>query len=69
MGAILYYSRSVENKLIIALSAIEAQKEPANEETAVTIVHILNYVVTYPNNGITYHFSVMVIAAHADSGY
>eukprot|EP00957_Ditylum_brightwellii_P133800 10201863-Ditylum_brightwellii.AAC.1 len=30
---------------------------------------LLNYVVTYPNDGILYHASDMVLAAHTDAGF
>ena len=44
--ALLYVGRSVNNKLLVALSAIGSQQAAATEETAEEIEQLLDYVAT-----------------------
>ena len=60
--------REVNNKLIVALSAIGPQQAAATEYTAEAIEQLLDYVATYPNDGILFRKSDMILAAHADAG-
>ena len=69
MGALLYVGRAVNNKLLVALSAIGAQQAAATENTAETTEQLLDYVATYPNDGILFRKSDMILAAHADAGF
>ena len=69
MGALLYVGRAVNNKLLVALSAIGAQQAAATEDTAVAIEQLLDYVATYPNDGILFRKSDMTLAAHVDAGF
>ena len=69
VGDLLYVSRAVNNKLLVALSAIVDQQASATEDTAVAVEQILNYVATYPNGGILFRKSDMILAAHADVGF
>ena len=64
VGALLYYDREFHNRLLVGLSAIVSQQAPANEQTAAAIDQILDHIATYPNNGITYQASDMILAAH-----
>ena len=61
--------KSVNNKLIVALSAIGAQQAAATKETADAIEQLLVYVATYPDDGILFRKSDMILAVHADSGF
>ena len=67
--ALLYVGRSVNNELIVALSAIWAQKSAAMEETSEAIDQLLDYVKTYPDDGILFWASDMILAGHADAGF
>ena len=69
VGALLYVGRSVNNKLLVALSAIGDQQSAATEDTAAAIDKLLDYVATYPNDGILFRKSDMVLEAHAYSGF
>ena len=69
VGALLYYDRAVHNRLLVGLSAIGTQQAAATEQTAAAIDQILYYIATYPNNGITYRASDMILAAHSDDGF
>ena len=51
------------------MSAIVAQQAAATEETASAIEQLLYYVATYPNDGILFRKSDMILAAHADAGF
>ena len=69
MGALLYVGRAVNNKLLVALSAIGSQQAEATEDTASAIEQLLDYVATYPNDGILFRKIDMILAAHADAGF
>ena len=67
--ALLYVGRAVNNKLLVALSAIGAQQAAATEDTAAAIEKLLYYVATCPNYGILFRKIDMILAAHADVGF
>eukprot|EP00804_Cyclotella_cryptica_P024876 CCRYP_011785-RA/>CCRYP_011785-RA protein AED:0.40 eAED:0.40 QI:0/0/0/1/1/1/2/0/342 len=69
VGSILYYARAVDNKLLVALSTISSQQTAATQNTAAAVHQLLDYVATYPKDGITYHASSMILAAHSDASY
>ena len=54
VGALLYVGRAVKNKILVALSEIGAQQAAATEDIAATIEQLLDYVATYPNDGILF---------------
>ena len=65
----LWIGRAVNNKLLVALSAIGSQQASATEATNMAIHQIPDYCATYPNDGILYRASDMVLAGHADAGF
>ena len=69
VGALLYYARAVEKKLLSGLSSIGSQNAAATECTKESINQILEYCATYPANGILYRSSNMVLCAHSDAGF
>ena len=54
MGALLFYGRSVDNKVLVELNTIGNQHAEAIEGTNEAIYHLLDYLATYSNNGIVY---------------
>ena len=54
VGALLYYSRAVNNKLLVALSAIGEHQASATEKMQKAINHLLDYCTKYPDDGIVY---------------
>jgi hypothetical protein len=54
LGTLLYYARAVDNKLLVALSAIAAHQAKATVATEQVVDLLLDYVATYPNDGIVY---------------
>ena len=69
VGALLWIGRAVNNKLLVALSAIGSQQAAATEDTMAAVNQLLDYCATYPDDGITYRASDMVLAAHSDAGF
>jgi hypothetical protein len=67
VGSLLYYARLVNNKLLVALSAIAARQAKANVATEQAVDLLLDYVATYPNDSIVYRASNMILYAHADA--
>jgi hypothetical protein len=69
IGSLLYYACAVDNKLLVALSAIAAQQSKATVATEQAVHLLLDYVATYANDGIVYCASNMILCAHADAGF
>ena len=67
--ALQYVERAVNNKLLVALSNIGNQKKTATENINMEINQLLDYVATYPDDGILFRASGMVLAAYADAGF
>jgi hypothetical protein len=59
----------VDNKLLVALSAIATQQATATVTTEQVVHLLLGYVATYPNDGIVYQASVMILCAHSNAGF
>ncbi len=53
----------------MALSAIAACQANATVATEQAVSLLLNYVATYPNDGIFYRESNMILCARADAGF
>ncbi len=48
---------------------ISAQQATATVNTEKAVNQLLDYVVTYPNDGVLYRASAMVLAAHSDASF
>jgi hypothetical protein len=55
-------------KLLVALSAIAARQPCATIATKQAVHLLLDFVATYPSDGIIYQASDMVLCAHSDAG-
>jgi hypothetical protein len=69
IGALLYYACTVDNKLLATLSTLSSQQATATEANNVAMNQLLDYLITYPDNGTTYHASDMIFCAHANAGF
>ncbi len=69
VGSLLYYARAVDKKLLVALSAIAARQAQATVATEFVVNLLLDYVATYPNDGIIYRASDMILCAHSNAGF
>jgi hypothetical protein len=54
---------------LVALSAIAAQQSCATIATKKAVHLLLDYVATYPSDGIIYQASDMVLCAHSNAGF
>ena len=68
VGALLFYGRAVDNKVLVALNNIGTQWTVSTESTNEAIDHLLDYLSNYPNDDIFYRSRKMVLSAHSDSG-
>jgi hypothetical protein len=69
IGALLYYARAVDNKLLATLSTLSSQQATATEATAEAVNQLLDYLATYPDDGATYRSTDMILCAHANAGF
>ena len=69
MGALLWISRAVNKKLSVALSAICSQQASSTEDINKAIHQLLDYCATYPDYGILYRSSDMILSGHSDAGF
>jgi hypothetical protein len=69
VGLLLYYAQAVDNKLLVALSAIAACQSYATVVTDQAVHLLLDYVATNPSDGIIYQSNDMIFCAHADAGF
>jgi hypothetical protein len=69
LGSLLYYARAVDNKLLVALSAITAHQSYATIATEHAVHLLLDYAATYPADGIVYRSSDMILCTHVDAGF
>jgi hypothetical protein len=69
IGSLLYYARAVDNKLLVALNAIAACQSKATIRMEQLVHTLLDYEATYPNDGIVYRASDMVLCVHTDASY
>ena len=54
VGELLFYGKSVDNKVLVALKTIMTKHAAANGSTNGAIYHLLDYLDTYLNDGIVY---------------
>ena len=69
VGAILYYARAVDNKLLVRLSVIGAQQTAPIKRTNEARNKLLDYSATHPIDRILYRSSDIVLCAHSDAGF
>ena len=62
VGTLLLYGLVVFNKVLVDLNTIGIQHAAATESTNEDIYHPLDYLATYPNNGIVYRARKMVFS-------
>ena len=68
-GALLLYGWAINNNLLISLSKLEQHQASATQATNDAILHILDYAVTYPRDGITFRARKMMLSSHSDASY
>ena len=68
-GVFLYYSRSCNPTIILALNKISNSQSSPTEHTQKACDMLLDYLSTHPNATIRYHASDMVLAVCSDAAY
>ena len=56
-------------KILVYLIKIYQQHSSPTKDTNIDMLQLLDYLETYPDYGITYHGSDMILAGHADAAY
>ena len=69
VGALLYYAQAIGNKLFVGLNKLGQQQASSTKDTNAALLQLLNYLATYPNDGILYQASGMGLSVHSDAAY
>ena len=67
--AALFYGRSVDKNIMVSINTIGTQQASETEATNDAVHKLLDYLATYPNYGILYQSSDMILASHSDAGF
>ena len=68
-GLFLYYSRSCDPTILVALNEISNHQASPTEHTKKACDMLLDYIATHPDAAIRYHASDMVLAICSDAAY
>ena len=69
VGAVLFYGKAIDNKLLVTLNSIDTHQAAGTEATNEAVNQMLDYLSTYPNDGTVYRSRNMILAAHSDAGF
>eukprot|EP00957_Ditylum_brightwellii_P065391 4960628-Ditylum_brightwellii.AAC.1 len=69
LSTLLFYARSVEPTMLVAISSITAQQAALTRNTVAEFFHLLNYAATQPDAVLRYHASGMVLHIHSDTSF
>ena len=69
LGTFLYYARSVDPTMLIALSAITSEQASPTKSTMERVDQFLDYAASQEQAVLTYEASDMVLAVHSDASY
>jgi hypothetical protein len=70
VGTLLYYTRAVDNTLLVTLSSLASRQSKATHLTNQDIAQLLNYCHTHPAEAkLRYRASDMILKIHSDAGY
>ena len=69
VGTLIWIGHAVNNNMLVAISTIGSQQASATEDTNKVIHQVLDYFATYPDDGILYQSSNMILAGHSDAGF
>ena len=56
-------------KMLVAINTIGTKQASATEATNDEVHQLLDYLATYPDDGILYQASGMILAAHSEAGF
>ena len=69
VGTFLYYARTVDPTMLVALNSISVEQANITEATAKSVTQMLNYAATYPEAITIYHASGMILKIHGDPSF
>jgi hypothetical protein len=69
IGSILYYARTVNLTVLMALSTIASKQSKGTEHTMTKTKQLLDYLATHPNAMVRFHASDMILNIHLDASY
>ena len=69
VGSFLYYARTVDITILMALSSIAAEQANPTENTMKRINQLMDYMATHPDAVIRYKASDMILNVHSDASY
>ena len=69
IGCLLYYARAIDNTLLVALNMLSQNQATHTINTKQLCTHLLNYCATYPNVGLLYHATDMILHVNSDASY
>ena len=65
----MYYAKSVDSTLLVALGTISSQQVKATTATNRDVVQLFDYCATHPDAVLRYRASDMILKIHSDSSY
>ena len=69
VGIFLYYTISIDNIVLVALSDIGSEQSRATSKTMDEVQQLLDHLKSNPNATISYHASGMILFIHSDASY
>jgi hypothetical protein len=69
VGSILYYARTVDMTVLMALSAIAVEQKKATAKTMGRCIQLLNYLASNLEAKVRYYVSGMIMNIHLDASY
>ena len=69
IGNLLYYARTIDSTMLMAINAISSAQATGIITTAAAVAWLLDYAATYPNATIRYNASQMILRIHSDASY
>ena len=69
VGNFLYYARTVDTTMLVALNSITAEQANSIESTAKPFTQLLNYSATHPESITRYNASSMILHIHSDASF
>ena len=69
VGTLHYYALALDLSILVALSDIAASQASPTQRTKAKVQHLLDYLATHPDAGITYRASGMVLTTESDASY
>ena len=67
IGCILYYTRALDNTMLVALNTIVQSQSNPTQHTTKLCHQLLDYCAKYPNVGLRYHKNDVILHIYSDA--